>query len=218
MRNQKREIKEAVSAALAEHADERFQANGFRRRTNSLRYRRDLQECTQSVEVYIQHGPKDMPNSVAAVYPYLGVTIPKIETLAAEMAGGEPMILPPNSTTLHQPIEFTSPKGVSARWYLYQPDSVGPVVRELEAFSTRWLFPFLDEYSSVKAVIDMYQNGDRRVLTARPQVLRVIAAMIIRQEYDAAHEIVISEFGRPMLRREYARVHEFVENLRSAPE
>lgn len=216
MNNQKQEVKEAVIAALVQHADRTFEAVGFQRRPNSLRYDRTLPECTQSVTVCIEHTPKDNPNAAAAVYPWLTVTIPKVDAVAVDMTGGGAAILSPTSATLHQPIELTSPKGTSARWYLYQPDSVVAAIRDFEAYATRWLFRFLDEYSSTEGVIAMSRNGDERVLHDQDQFLRVIAALISCGKHDAANEMLLAQFGRPAMRRRFAPVFEFVEKLSSA--
>ena len=216
MSNQKREVKEAVIAALAECADKTFETVGFQRRPNSLRYDRELPECSQSVEVNIEHSPKDNPNAAAAVYPWLTVTIPNVDAVAVDMTGGDDALLSRTASTLHQPIELVSPKGTGARWYLYQPDSVVAVVREFEAYSTRWLFRFLDEYSSAKGIIAMYRNGDNRVLHDQDQFLRLIAGLISCGEYDAANETLVVKFGRPAMRRRFAPVFDFVEKLSSA--
>ena len=216
MSNQKQEVKEAVLAALAEHADKTFESVGFQRRANSLRFDRKLPECLQSVEVCIEHTPKDNPNAAAAVYPWLTVSIPKVDRIAVDMTGGDATLLSPTSTTLHQPIEFTSPKGTSARWYLYQPDSVIAAVRDFEAYATRWLFEFLDEYSNAEGVIAMNRNGDERVLHDQDQFLRVIAALIGSGEHDAANEMLLAKFARPAMRRRFAPVFEFLERLSSA--
>jgi len=216
MSNQKQEVKEAVLSALAQHADKTFESVGFQRRSNSLRFERKLSECLQSVEVCIEHTPKDNPNAAAAVYPWLTVSIPKVDGVAFEMTGGDATLLSPNSSTLHQPIELTSPKGTGARWYLYQPDSVVEAIREFEAYSTRWLFGFLDEYSNAEGVIEMNRDGDERVLHDQDQFLRVIAALISCGQHDAANEMLLAKFGRPAMRRRFAPVFEFLEKLSSA--
>lgn len=198
-----------VTASLAKFADDSFESVGFQRKAKSLTYNRKLQGCTQSVEVAIEHGPRDNPNAAAAIYPWLAVNIPVVDTLAVNMTGGDESLFPSNSSTLRQPIELVAPKGVSARWYLYQPDSVTSAIQEFGAFSAEWLFHFMDEYSSVRGIISL--RGDERVLHDQCQFLRVVAAMISSGEREMAQSELNMRFGRPAMRRRFARVFDYVQ-------
>ncbi|MEQ9407594.1 MAG: hypothetical protein RIK87_07690 [Fuerstiella sp.] len=216
MSNQKREIKEAMIASLAELSDSTFESAGFKRRANSLRYDRKLESCTQSVEVCLEHTPRDNPNAAAAVYPWLTVSIPEVDAIAREMTGRDESLLSSAASTLHQPIELVSPKGKGARWYIYQPDSVVTAVNEFRDFSKEWVFPFLDEYSTAGGVVALHRASDERVLHDQDQFLRVVAAMIHSGAIDSANETLESKFGRPAMRRRFAPVFEFVANSSSA--
>lgn len=216
MSSQKREVKEAVIAALVAQSDLTFEPAGFQRRARSLRYDRRLPECVQSVEVCIEHTPKDNPNAAAAIYPWLTVKVPGVDAVANEMTGGDESLLTSAAPTLHQPIELVSPKGIGARWYFYQPDSVITAIGEFDAFARRWLFPFLDEYSSAKSIVAMHRANDERVLHDQDQFLRVVAAMVHCEEYRSANEMLNAQFGRPAMRRRFAPVFAFVEKCSSA--
>lgn len=215
MSNQEREIKEVVVAALLKLSDATFEAAGFQRRLNAIRYDRKLRECSQSVEFCLEHGPKDNPNAAAAVYPWLSVTIPDVDAIVRQMTGGDDSLLSSAGPTLHQPIEVVAPKGTGARWYIYQPDSVLVAVQEFVAFSTKWLLPFLEEYSSANAMVTLHRTRDERVLCDQAQILRGVAAMLWCREYEMASETLNSKFGRPGMRRRYAPIFEFVEKSSS---
>lgn len=215
MSNQRREIKEAVVAALCEQADADYESHGFMRRTGSVRYDRKLDDCTQSVEVGIEHTPKDNPNAAAAVYPWLSVRIKDVDSVAIEMTEGNEKLLSSSAPTLQQPIEFVAPKGTGARWYIYQPDSVITAVAEFVAFSRTWLFQFLEEYTNAQSVVTLHRNGDERVLRDQGELLRAIAAMVHCGELSAASETLNAELGRPANRRRFAPVFEFIEKTLS---
>jgi len=218
MSNQRKEIKETVVAALCKRADGDYGSRGFVRRIGSLRYGRKLDDCTQSVEVCIEHAPRDNPDAAAAVYPWLSVRIPDVDRTAIEMTTGNETLLSTSAPTLRQPIEFVAPKGIGVRWYIYQRDSVVMAVAEFVAFSKRWLFQFLEEYSNARGVVRLYANGDERVLHDRSQFLRVIAAMVHCDEMLAAKEVLNDKFGRLASRRQFAPVFEYIEKSFPAPE
>jgi hypothetical protein len=216
MSNQRREIKEAVLVALAQCADEAFFSAGFHRNSDSLDFHRTLPECMQAVEVCIEHTPKDNTAAAAAIYPWLTISIPTIDRIAHEMTGGNEALLMPGSKTLRQPIELTSPKGIGARWFVYQSDSVADAIQQFALYATQWLFCFLDEYSSPSGVIATYRSGDPRVLHDQAQILRVIAALITCGDESGANELLQQNFGRPAMRRRFAQVFDFLKSRSSA--
>jgi hypothetical protein len=160
--------------------------------------------------------PKDNPNAAAAMYPWLTVKVPDVDAVVSEMNGGDDSLLSSIVPTLHQPIEIVAPKGTGARWYLYQPDSVVEVVREFVAFSTKWLLPFLEDYSSASGIVALHRVRDERVLYDQGQLLRGVAAMVRCGEYEAANETLVARFGRPAMRRRFSPVFEFVKKSSSA--
>lgn len=182
------------------------------RRKDSQCYRRKCPEAKQSIDVSVEHLPRDNSNAAAAIYPWLKVDIPEVNEFVIEMTDGDKALLLPNAATLSQPIEFTSPKGIGARWYLYQPDSVPVVVRKFVEFSQRWVFPFLDAYCDPAGIVKLFRARDERVLTDEMQLLRVAAAMVLTGEIAAAREMLAGRFSRPGPRRRYGKVFEFLEN------
>lgn len=211
MSTQQKEIKAAAIAALESEADAQFQVSNFRRRPNSLVYKRKLPGCIQAVDVQIEHGPRDNRNAAAAIYPYLTVKIPVVDRVVPEMVEGGPAVVSSNVATLHQPIDFVSPKGILGHWFIYQPDSVIEVVREFSAFSSKWVFPFMEEFTSAEDMVTMHRTGDQRVTHDRGQRLRTTAAMVSCGKNDEALQLLETNFGRPGMRRRYAAVFRYVE-------
>ena len=211
MGDQRKEIKDAILQALAELADDPFLKHGFRRNARSLDFKRKLDRTTQKITIEFQNGPRDNPNAAAVIHPWLGVNVLDINALAVEMTGNDAQSVPPNSWTLNQPIEFTSPKGIGARWFIYQRDSVSVAINNFISFCDTWVFPFLDEYRDANDVVRMYRDGDTKVLSDLTHALRVIASMILVGDFAGAQQTLSKHFGRPGPRRRLACVFDFVE-------
>jgi hypothetical protein len=206
------QLKVAVSGALEVLSDDYYFAEGFTRRRGVLRYDRKLKHCNQRVELSIEHLPKDNTNAIAALYPWLTVQIPMVDDVAVRMTGSDDRLLAIEAPTLIQPIEFVSPNGIGARWFIDGLDSAHTAVQEFVTFSLNWVFSFLIDYSTAAGVVTLYENADTRVIHDEDQFLRVIAAMLVLERTDAALEVFNSKFGRPASRRRFARVLEFIQS------
>lgn len=212
MTEQRREIRNAITGALSEIADDVFLAFGFTRRLTTLQYEREFEGGVQHVNVSLEHSPKDNPRAAAVIYPWVSVKIDDIETILVKMLAGHDDLLTANGATLNQPIEWLSPKGEGARWHIYQPDSVACAIREFVAFSQKWVFPFLADYADASNVVAMYEKKDERVINVVGQSLRIVAAMVRLRNLDGAMNVLEERFGRPALRRKYGPMFEFVQN------
>jgi hypothetical protein len=213
MSNQKAEIKACVCHWLEELGDEAFGRNGFVRRKNSLKYTRKAEECLQSIDVNLEHHPADRPDSAAAVYPFFTVCIEDVNELVCEMVGGQSPLSGDSGVTLSGPVEWTAPKGIGARWYLFQPDSVPEVVRSMTQFLESWTFSYLDSHCTVASLADASTEGDNRVAKTQQEVLCVIAAKIICGRRDEARAVLEQWFGKPGPRKRYQSVFEYVDAL-----
>jgi hypothetical protein len=211
MTNQKHEIKNAVCECLNELADGSFKNAGFVRRPDSLRYERKLADCVQWIDVTLEHGPKDNGNAAAAIYPWLSVSIDDVDKITARMTNGDESLVSSSASTLRQPIELLSPKGVGARWFIYQADSIRPAVDEFVEYAKKWLFSFLDSYSSPNGVVSAFESHDSRVINVQEQFLRVVASLILLGRQSAAKTLLDSKFGRPAMRRKFASVFSYVD-------
>ena len=209
--SQKTEIKNVVCTCLTELADVVFKDAGFTRRPDSLRYERKLPGCIQHVELALEHGPKDNANAAAAIYPWLVVKIDDVDKVTSHMTNGDEGLVSATASTLKQPIELLSPKGVGARWFVYQPDSVRLAIEEFVEYSKKWLFSFLDVYSNPKGVVDLFENEDSRVINVQEQFLRVAASLILLGRHKDARALLDIKFGRPAIRRKFASVFSYVD-------
>ena len=213
MSSMKSEIKACVCESLGLELDQQLALNGFARRKNSLIYSRSLPQADQRIEVAIEIHPADCPNAAAAVYPWLEVSMGAVNLLAKEMVDDNEMLLGgvPN-TTLREPIEFTSPKGVGSRWFIYQSDSVPGIVLEMKWFLQQWAIPFLDYYTSPDAICDAYDRDDERVINDRFYKIRIAAALVLLNRVDDAMKVVEKWFGKAGPRKQYKSVFSYLES------
>jgi hypothetical protein len=170
-----------------------------------------LADCVQWIDVTLEHGPKDNGNAAAAIYPWLSVSIDDVDKITARMTNGDESLVSSSASTLRQPIELLSPKGVGARWFIYQADSIRPAVDEFVEYAKKWLFSFLDSYSSPNGVVSAFESHDSRVINVQEQFLRVVASLILLGRQSAAKTLLDSKFGRPAMRRKFASVFSYVD-------
>lgn len=211
MNSMKAEIEACLRTNLETGLDAYLASLGFIRRKNALTYSRKLAEAIQKIEVPVEIHPGDRPDSAAAVYPWLSVSIEAVEALALEMVGGDESLLSGlPGTTLRQPIEFTSAKAAHARWFVFQEDSVPGIVGGMKSFLEQWTAPFLDLYSTPAGVCSAYEKGDARVINDLAQKLRVAAAMVLCGRSTDALRVMDRWFGTPGLRKRYKRVFDYL--------
>jgi hypothetical protein len=211
MSSMKMQIKECLCVNLEKGLDAWILQSGFVRRKHTLIYTRELTEALQRIEITVEVHPADRPDSAAAVYPWLDVSMDAVDKLVIEMVGGDLSLLPglPGGT-LREPIEFTSAKAMHARWFVFQADSVPGVVSEIQSFIQMWTLPFLDSYSTPRGICDAYERGDTRVINDLAQKLRVAAAMVLCGRSADAVGVMEKWFAKPGPRKRYQRVFDYL--------
>lgn len=214
MSSMRTEIKACVSESLRELLDEPLASSGFSRRRNGLVYSRLLPEAVQRIDVAFEIHPRDNRNAAAAIYPWIEISMDSVNAIAKEMVDGDETLLGDlPDTTLQEPAEFTAPKGIGARWFIYQPDSVPAAVTEMGRFFDKWTIPFLDYYASPNAICTAYGQGDERASSVlHAPALRIAAAMVVLGRYDDAQKVADKWFGKAGPRRRYRSVFEYLES------
>lgn len=214
----KNDVLQSVRSCLASELDTRLKELGFGRRANSLIYQRRFSGASQRIEVSVELRPRDNLEAAAAIYPWLEVCIPIVDELVSVMTDGDESLTPglrgkssgASVTTLREPIEFTSAKAASARWFLYQPDSVRGTVIEAGEFLEHWTLPFLNAYATPKDMCEAYDRDDERVINTHATKLRVVAAMVLCGRTADATDVMNRWFGYPGPRARYRRVFEYL--------
>ena len=135
-----------------------------------------------------------------------------MNALVMEMVGGDRELSGAPDVTLWESIAFTSGnKGLGARWFIYQADSVPGVIGEMKEFLQKWTIPFLDRYTTPAEVCAAYDRDDGRICAGLPQPLRVVAAMLLCGRDADALQVMERWFGKLGPRRQYHRVFEYLE-------
>ncbi|HPD48673.1 MAG: hypothetical protein ACOYIG_05890 [Acetivibrionales bacterium] len=209
MSKQQAEIKVCVCHWLGELVDEAVSVAGFVRRERSLAYRRATEDATQEIDVAIEHHPTEEHNAAAVIYPYYTVVMGKVNKTVKAMTGGDPQLGGNFDITLHGPIEWTSPKGLGARWYIYQPDSVHSAVSSMRDFIVKWTLPFLDRFRLHTDLCNALLEGDNPDIHGM-EILRVVAARVLCGQYAEAVTIMEQWFGKPGPRKRYQQVFDYL--------
>lgn len=204
--------REQISAALRDLMDPFFHSNGFDRAQNKMPvYRRNVGDALQTVELTVEMRPGDDALALAAIYPWLTVSMPEVDQLLGQMTADDVGLLPGvTHGILRQPIEFTSEKRASGRWYVYGIDNLPVISVLLSQFLNEWTLPFLSDYKFVTDILEADERKDGRVLRDRAQMLRVVAAAYLARGREAASTIMEGYFGSPGLRQRYQRVFEYL--------
>jgi hypothetical protein len=210
---QKAEIKACLIASLEIDLDPYMKKHGFVRRARSLIYNRKREKAIQTIDVMIQFGPTDNRNAVAAVYPMMSVIVPEVDHVFDEMINGNyNLLIGITGGRSSQPIDFTSEKAELGRWFVYQPDSVPRIVRDLGVFIERWTMPFLDVYATPEEILAADERKDGRIVVDRAHMIRVVAAALVCNRKDYAQAMLEKRLGAPELRRRYQQVFDYIES------
>lgn len=207
------EIKPPLIEGLERLLDGRLRAQGFSRLPSSVVYRRALNGATQKIDLAIEVHPKDRPDSAAAPNPWMEVLVPHVDRLLNQMIDGDLGLMEGVTRgTSRQPIETTSGKAMSGRWFVFQPDSIPGVIEGIAAFLELWTLPLLGVYSTAEEILAVDEADDSRVLRDRAQMMRVIAAALAANRKVYAEARLAKWFGAPGARRRYQRIFSYVES------
>jgi hypothetical protein len=210
----KNEIKAHLVASMKALLDPYMLDHGFSRANGSLTYKRRLNGSTQKIDIDIQIHPKDRPESAAAVYPRMEISVPAVDAILDEMVGDDLSRLEGITAGMsRQPIAFTSEKAHTGRWFIFQPDSVPVVVEGIRSFVERWTMPFLDAYSTPQDIWAADEREDGRLARDRAQTIRVVAAALACGRRDDALQRMEKSFSAPGLRRRYQRVFDYIQKV-----
>ncbi len=214
MSSQKAEIKACTCHWLGELSDEPMASVGFFRPKHSLVYSRTVEDAADKIDVAIEHHPSEQPDAAAAIYPQYTISMDVVNNVVEEMTGGDPQLGGQFSITMRGPIEWTSPKGIGARWHVYQPDSVSSAVSSLRDFLMEWTVPFLNKYRTPVDLCDAAIEGDDRDIHSQMEILRVVAAKVLCGRLAEALDVMERWFGKPGPRKRYRPVFEYLAALR----
>lgn len=211
MKYQKAEIKACTCHWLGKLVDEPLEQHGFKRKRTALVYLRKIENGIQKIDIAISHKPSECPNASAVIYPDYSIAMYKVNEIFQQMIEGQLELGGNLSTTLWGPIEWNSPKEISARWYIYQSDSVPEIVLAIVEYLLEWTIPFLDRYKTIEDISEAPTEGDHKVAITLEQILNVIAAKIICGNFKGAQSLLNHWFGKPGLRRRYGTVFGYLE-------
>jgi len=202
-------IRQILDGVLTDKLDEWMSTERFIRRSGSMTYTRRCAEATQKLELTMQLHPSDNREASAAVYPQIVVSMPAVEAKVAELIG-EQASLAGYGGPLRQPLEWLSEKKASARWFVFQQQSVPAIVDDLREFLGCYAMPFLDSYQTPDDLILAFNHGRQCVPMTDEQTLRIGAAMLLVGRIENARKLFGDRFGKAGRRAMFSPVLSFV--------
>ena len=204
-----KDIKQVIISLISE-LDFYFIESGFLRRSNSLTYIRKLDGVTQKVEIVFFSNPSYHPGALAHIYPHMQIYIPSVNGPTKEYASH---IIPSkwlDQFTIRQPIEIYSNSG---DFYLVDVNDYESLKNQLLDFFEKNAMTLLDDLTSEKDYLSLYENKDKRIIWDDNQYLYIAAAYLNEHELIKAKEVIENRFSKKGLRNKYKVVFEYFENI-----
>ena len=204
-----KDIKQVIISLISE-LDIYFEENGFLRRSNSLTYIRKLDGVTQKVEIVFFSNPSYHSGALAHIYPHIQIYIPSVNGTAIEYASH---LIPSkwlDQFTIRQPIQIYSNSG---DFYLVDVNDYESLKNQLLDFFEKNAMTLLDDLTSEKDYLSLYENKDKRIIWDDNQYLYIAAAYLNEHELIKAKEVIENRFSKKGLRNKYKEVFEYFENI-----
>lgn len=204
-----KDIKQVIISLISE-LDFYFVESGFLRRSNSLTYIRKLDGVTQKVEIVFFSNPSYHPGALAHIYPHMQIYIPSVNGTTKEYASH---IIPSkwlDQFTIRQPIEIYSNSG---DFYLVDVNDYESLKNQLLDFFEKNAMTLLDDLTSEKDYLSLYENKDKRIIWDDNQYLYIAAAYLNEHELIKAKEVIENRFSKKGLRNKYKEVFGYFENI-----
>ena len=186
-----KDIKQVIISLISE-LDFYFIESGFLRRSNSLTYIRKLDGVTQKVEIVFFSNPSYHPGALAHIYPHMQIYIPSVNGPTKEYASH---IIPSkwlDQFTIRQPIEIYSNSG---DFYLVDVNDYESLKNQLLDFFEKNAMTLLDDLTSEKDYLSLYENKDKRIIWDDNQYLYIAAAYLNEHELIKAKEVIENRFS-----------------------
>ena len=204
-----KDIKKVIISLISE-LDFYFVESGFLRRSNSLTYIRKLDGVTQKVEIVFFSNPSYHSGALAHIYPHIQIYIPSVNGTAKEYASH---LIPSkwlDQFTIRQPIQIYSNSG---DFYLVDVNDYESLKNQLLDFFEKNAMTLLDDLTSEKDYLSLYENKDKRIIWDDNQYLYIAAAYLNEHELIKAKEVIENRFSKKGLRNKYKEVFEYFENI-----
>ena len=178
---------------------------GYSRKKGAILYVHSEQNAQQRILFAFDTRPKYQPGAEVHIHPIAQVIIPQVSDLALSLVGGNRFLLAGSpDIILAQPIDFFAPKAEHQRWFASGDDQVVAACDSIGQFLNRWVLPFIGTISTARALVDIHETNDDRIMKQKHWYVFVVAAYQILGMVDAARDLVLSQFGDPGPRKRYA--------------
>lgn len=210
----RKQMRSALIAGCIDTLDVLLAEEGFKRRSNSLKFSKKLDASIQNLELRFELSPLENRNAIASVYPHMEVLIPQVDAIFDKMI--EDRLWAMEGVTggrLRQPIEITSPSRRGGKWFVFNLQEVSAVSTEIAQFLSSWTLPFLSEYERINDVLTIHNNDDQRVIRDRANLLRVACAALALNDKALAKGYLDDGLGLQGAIRMYSPVYQFIDDF-----
>jgi hypothetical protein len=216
MTSKRQSVKNALAKAFVESSlDECFGRLSFARRKGSLLYKRTRADLSQEIEFHFDLSPRYKPEAIAHILPHIRMKFQPIVPIISAMTSNHSSARCFNGSLLFQnQINNIAPWGQRTHyWYLYNMDCPDECLGNMKVFIETWCLPFLEEFTSIEAIIKGYERTDERLHCSKQFELCIAACYILLKSPQKALEALERHFGRPGPRREYSQAFDYVSGL-----
>lgn len=208
-----------VVDALPETLDPVLEREHFTRPPNSIEYVRCVESGTQHIAFVFDINPRYAAGALAHLLPQVRFVFPDLNDRVLEMMGEMQSLGGRNGFTISEQCQNVAPRAVRSQateWYIRDSDGGRPQIAAAISFITSYTLDFLRTYTSVSDLVRGYAEQDDRLPHNRRFFVFVVAAYTILNRPREAMAVLENKFGKPALRRQYARAFDYVSKLLNA--
>lgn len=207
-------VTDLLRSCLPVELDPYLSGEKFRRPAKSLEYVRSVDAGTQRLALVFDAAPRYDPRALGHLLPQMRFIFPELNQRVVDIVGDDvPSLVGSTRITFYQQLQNASPHDVrigTPAWLVFDTSSAHACIGAIREFIKHWSIPFLNRYTTVKALTVGFEEQDERLPHDRRFWLFVIAAYTLLDQPGKAMRILEAKFGKPGLRRQHARVFEYV--------
>jgi hypothetical protein len=173
-------------------------------------YSRKTTDSKQEFHLFFDSSPRYAPSATMHLFPAVRIKMTEIGKKALAMTG-DPWLLAnaPDLIIGHQ-IQNLAPKDHDRRWFVSDVRSCDMALTDVADCFTRWVEPFLLDYSTIDGLLRQYEAGDRRPIRLHHFFVFIAAGYCLRGDKAKAAQVLEQHLGKATWRTKYARAFEAV--------
>jgi len=209
-----KEIKEDLLASLV-ISDSAFLEMGFKRRTRSFKYIRNIKEAKQILLIHGKCWPRHPSEAELHIYPYMFLSIKSVEKALTSLISPESLTSPNlkfllngSNIIIGQPIDLIAQKIERASWYVNNIEEMQEAILKIIDFFRRRVLVLFDEMTTTEDLINFYDKENDWIINPEHWHLKIAAAYLAKENLQGAQKILEEHLGKLGQRMIYAPIFE----------